>query len=498
MTDRRVVGVGLAAAGAAVAGSYGAVGGSPRFILARFNTLVVGAVPGVVTASAVQELGHLAGTLGFLLAAVLGSTVLTVAVVLGMAVGERVDIAYAHTGATMLFVWDVAVLVTGEFRTALVPAGAAATVVTIAVGAGGDNTNREAAVLSDRRSVIRTTLAAVGIGSIGGFIGSTQKSGPTRTYDPPETVQAGLRTAIEQSLEVDGLEPLVSEEFYQVDINQIDPVVDANDWALSVTGAVDSSLELSYDDLRERPTEHRFITLRCVGDELNGREMDTALWSGISVDALLDEAGTPDECCVMLRAADGYYEEFPLAALQEGLLAWGMNGKILPRGHGYPLRALVPGHWGEVNVKWLTQIEVLEEPATGYWEQRGWHGTGPVNPVAKLHSVSRPDESRIRVAGHAYAGTRGVAHVEVSTDGGRNWTQARLSEPLPGPVGDTGTPDDVAADAWRQWAFEYDSPGTQHDVVVRTVDDEGTVQEAGRTKPYPRGATGRVQRTIDP
>jgi len=120
----------------------------------------------------------------------------------------------------------------------------------------------------------------------------------------------------------------------------------------------------------------------------------------------------------------------------------------------------------------------------GYWEQRGWHGTGPVNTVAKLWSTTTLDSGAIELAGHAYAGTRGIDRVEVSTDGGSTWRHAELSERLPG--------DDV----WRQWRHEFDPDGS-HEVVVRAIDGEGTVQPEARSDAYPSGATGWVRQTVN-
>jgi len=73
-----------------------------------------------------------------------------------------------------------------------------------------------------------------------------------------------------------------------------------------------------------------------------------------------------------------------------------------------------PWSLGRDHAKWLTEIEVLDRESTGYWEKRGWHGTGPVNTVAKLWGVNRLGDGRIQVGGHAYAGTRGIKTVEVS------------------------------------------------------------------------------------
>ncbi|MFC7071268.1 molybdopterin-dependent oxidoreductase, partial [Halobaculum lipolyticum] len=327
--------------------------------------------------------------------------------------------------------------------------------------------------------------------------------GDTAEAERDPLVDRLLGVAADRSFALPGAEPLVSESFYVVDKNPADPRVDAGEWSLTVTGAVAEEVSVDLADLREREIEHRFATLRCVGDPLNGRKTDTALWTGVSVASLLAEAGVDaDGCCVMVRAADDYYQEFPLSALADGFLAWGMNGRPLPRGHGAPVRALIPGHWGEINVKWLTEIEVLEEEATGYWEERGWHGTGPVSTVAKLHHLE-VDDGTVSVGGHAYAGTRGVAAVEVSTDGGDTWTDAELTERLPGPTPADADPDDPAAvageatDAWRGWRYEYEAD-TDHDVVVRAVERDGTVQPREERDPFPSGASGWVRRTVHP
>jgi DMSO/TMAO reductase YedYZ molybdopterin-dependent catalytic subunit len=186
----------------------------------------------------------------------------------------------------------------------------------------------------------------------------------------------------------------------------------------------------------------------------------------------------------MLRAADDYHVQFPIEALEDGFLVWGMNGRALPQAHGYPVRILIPGHWGETNVKWLEEIELLDEEIDGYWEQRGWAGTGPVNTVAKLWSDSLLSNGHIEVAGHAYAGTRGIERVEVSIDDGDTWQDAELSDPLPG------------EDVWRQWRFEFEPRGS-HDVVVRAIDGNGNLQTEEYTDAFPSGATGWVSKTVN-
>jgi hypothetical protein len=234
------------------------------------------------------------------------------------------------------------------------------------------------------------------------------------------------------------------------------------------------------------PTERRFVTLRCVGEDLNGHKLDTAVWTGTPIEPLLEEVDPGGECgCAMVRAEDDYFVQFPVEALEDGFLAWGMNGQSLPQSHGYPVRVLIPGHWGETNVKWLSEIELLEEEMDGYWEERGWHGTGPVNTVAKLWSDTTLENGNMELAGHAYAGTRGIERVEVSTNGGNTWTDAELSEPLPG------------EDVWRQWRHEFE-PDESHDVVVRAIDGEGALQPQEESGSFPSGASGWVSKTVNP
>ncbi|UPV74913.1 molybdopterin-dependent oxidoreductase [Halorussus limi] len=486
----------VAAGVAAVAGSYAAVGRTPAFVAAPISEVVVASTPDAVVAWSIQTLGDLGSQLGFLLALALTVALFAATVAAGSLLADR--FAVPALAVAPVACVAVALALTGSAASTLAAgAGAGLTVALASVG-GGERTDSDvsgAATSSARRRVLRAVAGAFAVGGVGAVLGSDE-GGDVPDPDGEVSADVGslLDEAAEKSLDVDGIEPLVSEQFYQVDINNVDPTPKREDWTLSVTGAVEEEAEFDYDDVTAMTdsVEHRFVTLRCVGEGLNGKKMDTALWTGVPVMDLLDEAGIDagGNCCVMLRAADDYFEEFPLSALRDGFLAFEMNGDPLPRAHGHPVRALIPGHWGEINVKWLTEIEVLEEEAKGYWEKRGWHGTGPVNTVAKLHAVNRLGDSsggttEMQVGGHAYAGTRGIERVEVSTDGGDSWTDAELSDPLP------------AEDAWRQWQYTYEATAP-HEVVVRATDGEGTLQPKEDAEPFPSGATGWVSKRVEP
>jgi hypothetical protein len=518
---RSGVAVATASGVAAVAGSFAAAGPTRAFVAAPVGTLLTDLTPGAIMAAAITTLGSLGQQLAFVGA--LSLTGLAFAGVAGVALRVGRTTTAPVSVAVPLTVAGGSALAYG-LAGALVPALAAGVAGGFVVGLGlvGVPTGRTGVepVSVARRGSLRAGVGAVAALALGGLVGGRRGSGGGLvdggiTADAPggddgdggdRAAATGLLSiAADRSFDVAGLDPLVpaTADHYTVDINNIDPDVAPDDWSLSVTGAVEEEVELSFAELTDLPMEHRFVTLRCVGEPLNGQKMDTALWTGVPVSAVMEQAGvTDDGCCVMFRAEDDFYEEFPLEALSDTLLAVQMNGEPLPRGHGRPVRALVPGHWGEINVKWLSEIEILERPADGYWEKKGWHGTGPVETVAKLHAVNELEDGRIEVAGHAYAGTRGIERVEVSTNGPEGpWTEVELTDPLPGrtPVGTD--PDDeafaagTATDAWRMWRHRYEA-SEPHDVVVRATDGTGTVQPREERSSFPRGATGWVSKRV--
>ncbi|MFB6195752.1 MAG: molybdopterin-dependent oxidoreductase [Haloplanus sp.] len=471
--------VAVAAGAAAVAGSYAVVGDVPAFVAAPIANATVTLAPGVLVTFAITVLGDLGSKLAYLAGLAATAVLFGVVIEAGRVAAVRAGRRLLAPGVVLVVVGAVAALLSGSAVSAAGAGIGAALVVTIAA-LGSDTAD----AADDSRRAVLSGVAALVVGalSLGG-----RRPSPERTEDRPvpDDVAALLAEAEEKSLDVEGLEPLVSDRFYTVDIASVSPNPTREDWSVRIHGAVAEEATVNFADIEAMEYDHRFATLRCVGETLNGRKLDNALWTGVPLSKLLDSADPQGEY-VMLRADDGYYEEFPVAALESGFLAVGMNGQPLPRAHGAPARALIPGHWGEINVKWLTEIEILDEPATGYWEKRGWHGTGPVNTVAKLWATNRLEDGRVEVAGPAYAGTRGVRTVEVSTDGGSTWTEADLSEPLPG--------DDV----WRQWAHRYEPPAGRHEVVVRAVDGTGTLQPRKRADAYPSGPTGWVSKTVDP
>ena len=167
------------------------------------------------------------------------------------------------------------------------------------------------------------------------------------------------------------------------------------------------------------------------------------------------------------------------------LLAYEMNGLPLPHRHGYPLRVIVPGYFGEKHVKWLTRIELTDANARGFYETQGW---GPDFTVPTRSRIDMPDhEARfslgelnapIEVKGIAYGGDRGISRVELSFDDGNSWRDAETYYA----GGDL---------AWSLWKTEW-TPSAAGDyiLVVRATDGEGDVQEFEEDRGWFSGVSG--------
>jgi DMSO/TMAO reductase YedYZ molybdopterin-dependent catalytic subunit len=277
------------------------------------------------------------------------------------------------------------------------------------------------------------------------------------------------------------------EDFYVVSKNILDPMVDVGRWQLELSGLVKQARTWNYRGLLALPSETRAVTLECISNDVGGHLMSTAEWRGVPLAALLEAAGgaEPAGTYVVFQAVDGYLTSLPLAALLEvrTLLAYQINGAPLPARHGYPLRAVVPGRFGEQSAKWLTRVELSATPVKGLYQSQGW-SEAPVETTSRIDAPGRDVPlGVIPVAGVAFGGTRGIAEVEVSADGGATWHEATLDPPL----------SDQSWVFWR-WAWQPAVPGT-YTLVVRATDGTGTTQTRVERGTVPKGATGwhRVQ-----
>src|SRR6185437_17041809 len=165
------------------------------------------------------------------------------------------------------------------------------------------------------------------------------------------------------------------------------------------------------------PSETRAITLECISNGTGQHLMSTAQWTGITLENLLKLNGgaKPTGKYVIFSSVDGYTSSLPLADLMQAraLLAWEMNGQRLPSRHGFPLRVIVPGRYGEQSAKWLTRIELVDQPYKGFYQSQGW-SDAPAETTSRIDlPASRVALGAITVAGIAFAGIRGIQKVEV-------------------------------------------------------------------------------------
>lgn len=128
------------------------------------------------------------------------------------------------------------------------------------------------------------------------------------------------------------------------------------DYRLKVSGNVDKSLSLSFDDLRRMPRISSRPTIVC-----RGYFEDVATWAGASMAALLDLAEPHASAHhVDMVSADGYTTSMTLAQARspDAYLAYELEGKIIPVLHGFPLRAILPALPGYNWAKWIVEIQV--------------------------------------------------------------------------------------------------------------------------------------------
>jgi DMSO/TMAO reductase YedYZ molybdopterin-dependent catalytic subunit len=301
------------------------------------------------------------------------------------------------------------------------------------------------------------------------------------------------------------LAPLLDSEvtptylFYRIDINPIVPVVDATSWTLTVKGLVNNPLTITYEEIKAMPSVKEYATLQCVSNKIGGDLTSTALWKGVRFKDVLQKAQVkPGAKYIAVRCYDGYDVGIPLerGLLEGSILAYEMNLAPLTSEHGYPVRAIVPGLYGMMNPKWITEIELVDNVYEGYWARNGWTnvatedthsfivipGQAPVRDRFRnldIENINIVPGQKVPVAGIAFAGDRGIAKVEVSTDGGVTWKSAIIKDPL-------------SKYTWVLWTAGF-TPATaqgNYRIVVRATDKTGKIQTAEVRPPFPDGATG--------
>lgn len=257
-------------------------------------------------------------------------------------------------------------------------------------------------------------------------------------------------------------------------------------WQLRIEGLVEKPMTFKLEDLEKLMDRTEAVTLCCIGNPVGGDSIGNAVWEGVTLKRVLELAGPKSGIKkVVFSGGEGYTDSIPFDLAMDGVvfLAYRMNGVPLPREHGFPLRAVVPGIYGMKNVKWLQKVELVDHDYKGYWEGKGWSDTAEILTLSEILMPMTGHKMQAGthvVGGIAYAGRRGVARVELSFDGGKTWNLAELKPPL-------------SDFAWVIWRYEWKANQKGNfRLRVRATDKKGNIQESGGllARSYPDGARG--------
>jgi DMSO/TMAO reductase YedYZ molybdopterin-dependent catalytic subunit len=194
---------------------------------------------------------------------------------------------------------------------------------------------------------------------------------------PQETEDSGVQDNGTETLEYDGVELTPIEEQRNNGIKATQ-YIDRETYTLKISGMVNETTHISYEQLTSYPADSRVVPLDCV----EGWRF-TALWTGVPVQTLLEEAGVREEAnTVIFYSKDGYSTSLPLDYLIDNniIVAYKLNNVTLPQERGFPLQLVAEGKYGYKWAKWITAIEVTDDDNyEGFWESRGYNNNADVD-----------------------------------------------------------------------------------------------------------------------
>ncbi len=275
-------------------------------------------------------------------------------------------------------------------------------------------------------------------------------------------------------------------EFYSVTKNLADPTIsDAGRWRLEMDGMVGNPMTLGFDDLRAMPATELTATLLCIGNILGGGLASTAVWRGVPLMSLIAQAKPQDGVKeVLFTGVDGYTNTVAIdkVAAENIFVAYMMNGAPLPQKHGFPVRIITPGRYGEKHVKWVTRITLQKAHTASFYESEGWDRDAVVQTTSRIDAPMTaeviPMGKPYMMKGIAFGGLRGVGKVEVTTDNGATWQPAMV----------TANP---SPQSWSLWEYAWTpTKAGMAALSVRCTEKDGTPQNPVYQPNYPAGAVG--------
>ncbi len=300
--------------------------------------------------------------------------------------------------------------------------------------------------------------------------------------------------------------------FYTVQHFAVPEPIPLADWKMTVRGEVTQPLTLTYADLQRMPARTVRTVMECSGSDANffeyfqgkgprptraeeGMILSAGEFTGVPLATVLAKAGLTHKAAhvrvegwdrgVPPTAKPGtlpfYYDKgLPIekALHPDTILAWAQNGEALEHIHGAPIRLLVPGWSGNWSVKWLQDIEVMEEsPDCWYHWQFYYYGMSADDPnkelittmgVRSLVTFPRDDATTIPqgthvIRGRAWSGAGAITQVEVSVDGGQTWYATHREPPHERWL-------------WVRWSFVWEARPGQYRIMSRATDEVGRVE----------------------
>ncbi|MCS7083815.1 MAG: sulfite oxidase-like oxidoreductase [Aquificaceae bacterium] len=151
------------------------------------------------------------------------------------------------------------------------------------------------------------------------------------------------------------------------------PSWDMQSYRFELFGLVEKQLSFSYSELLELSSDEIIADFHCV----TRWSVKDIHWRGVKTLRLLSMAKPlPEAKFVFVRSLEGYTTNMPVEYLEDGILATYMNGDILPKEHGFPLRLVVPRLYAWKSAKYVKSIELIANDQAGFWEQRGYNMRG--------------------------------------------------------------------------------------------------------------------------
>lgn len=281
------------------------------------------------------------------------------------------------------------------------------------------------------------------------------------------------------------------------------PIIDPSQHRLLVHGMVDREKVYTMDELRRFPRVSHIYFLECSGNSDEGwraeaeavapddgvqaihGQVSTSEWAGVPVRAILEDVGVQDGAeWALAEGADGLRLDRSIPVeklLDDAMLAMWQNGEPIRPEQGYPVRLLLPGWEGNPQIKWLRRLELGSEVFQTRFETRNYsegRDDGRINyltfPWEAKSLITFPspgftvEPGFIEITGLAWSGGGRIESVEVSTDGGDTWEEARLDAP-------------VLPKAQTRFRYPWRWDGAETVIVSRTTDETGYTQPTRQT-----------------